>query len=83
MRLSRWGWSAYESEGALREEAELLGRHIEVLPVQEDAEVVVVNSGTPVDASFLEQVPSMRLCVTNTSGHDHLSLALLKERGPG
>ena len=53
----------------------------EVAPRRSDAEIVVVNSGTVVDDAFIAQVPSMQLCVTNTSGFDHLDLDLLRRKG--
>ena len=81
MRYSRWGWSAYETAESLAAEEAALSSVLEVAPRRSDAEIVVVNSGTVVDDAFIAQVPSMQLCVTNTSGFDHLDLDLLRRKG--
>ena len=81
MRYSRWGWSAYETLASLTAEEEQLSSMVEVAPRRSDAEIVVVNSGTVVDDAFMAQVPSMRLCITNTSGFDHLHLDSLRAKG--
>ena len=81
MRISRWGWSRYETSEGLAAEAKALGMLLDVRPPREDAEIIVVNSGTRVDQALLEMAPSARLCVTNTSGSDHLDLQHLVARG--
>jgi lactate dehydrogenase-like 2-hydroxyacid dehydrogenase len=81
MRISRWGWSRYETPEDLAAEAKALEGLLEVRPPREDAEVIVVNSGTRVDLALLDNAPSARLCVTNTSGFDHLDLGCLASRG--
>jgi phosphoglycerate dehydrogenase-like enzyme len=81
MRISRWGWSRYETEADLAAESACLSEILEVVPPRSDAEVLVVNSGTPVGAAILDQAPSAQLCITNTSGYEHLDLAELRARG--
>jgi phosphoglycerate dehydrogenase-like enzyme len=81
MRVSRWGWSSYETTEALAAEAARLMSVVEVLPPRSDAEVVTVNSGTRVNAELLDQIPSARLVLTTTSGYDHLDLSALRQRG--
>lgn len=81
MRVSRWGWSRYETPEALRAEADRLRAHVTVAPPRTDAEVITVNSGTRVDAALLDAAPSAKLVLTTTSGFDHLDLAELARRG--
>jgi len=81
MRVSRWGWSSYETEAALSAEAQRLSTHVAVAPRRSDAEILTVNSGTRVDAALLDQAPSARLVLTTTSGFDHLDLDVIRARG--
>ena len=81
MRVSRWGWSSYETAEALTYEARILGKVASVLPPREDAEILTVNSRTMVDAALLDLAPSARLVITTTSGFDHLDLKELEARG--
>ena len=81
MRLSRWGWSRYETQSALDREAQVLSARVQIAPPRSDAEIIVVNSGTPVNAALLDGAPSAQLCITNTSGYEHLDMALLRGRG--
>lgn len=80
-RWSRWGRSSYERDQDLALEAEALRPWVEVLPPDQDAEIVSVVSKMPVDAAFLERAPSARLVVATTSGYDNLDLDLLRARG--
>ena len=66
--------------GIIGAEEAALSSLLEVAPRRSDAEIVVVNSGTVVDDAFIAQVPSMQMCVTNTSGFDHLDLTAAKEK---
>ncbi len=81
MRVSRWGWSSYETPEALSQEATVLASVAEVCPPRTDAEILTVNSGTAVDAALLDRAPSARLVLTTTSGFDHLDLRALAARG--
>lgn len=81
MRVSRWGWSSYETDEALAREAARLSDWVEVCGRRQDAEILTVNSRTRVDAALLEQAPSARLVLTTTSGYDHLDLDALRARG--
>ena len=44
MRLSRWGWSPYETDDDRAAEAGVLSPLVEVMPDRSDAEIVVVHS---------------------------------------
>lgn len=81
MRVSRWGWSSYETAAALAQEASMLAQVVDVQAPRSDAEVLTVNSGTVVNGALLEAAPSARLVLTTTSGFDHLDLQALRERG--
>lgn len=78
--VSRWGRSSYETDADLAAEAAALGPLAAVAGFQQDAEILVVTSGTQVDKQLLDQAPSARLVVTTTSGYDHLDRGLLAER---
>jgi phosphoglycerate dehydrogenase-like enzyme len=81
MRVSRWGWSSYETREAMAKEAAVLAETAEVVGQRSDAEILTVNSGTAVDAALLDAAPSARLVITTTSGFDHLDLLELRQRG--
>lgn len=81
MRLSRWGRSAVETDLDRQQDADALGRLVDVVGDDRDAEILVVGSGTRVDGDLLGRAPSARLVVTGTSGFDHLDLAELGRRG--
>lgn len=81
MRLSRWGRSAYDTEAHWAREAAQLADLVDVRPPHTDAEVIVVNSKTRVDAAFLTKTPSARIVVTSTSGYEHLDLPAIAARG--
>lgn len=81
MRLSRWGWSPYETDDDRAAEAEVLSPLVEVVPDRSDAEIVVVHSKIPAGPSLLEAAPSLQLLVTTTSGTDHIDLAAMRDAG--
>ena len=79
--LSRWGRSPYETDAAIAAETARLSAHVDVLPMHEDAEIIVVTSKDPIGAAELARMPSARLVLTTTSGFDHLDLPALAARG--
>lgn len=79
--MSRWGRSAYDTDEAWAAEADTLAPLVRVLAPGSDADVIVVNSKTRVDASLLEQLPSVRLVITSTSGYEHLDLESVRAVG--
>ena len=81
MRLSRWGWSPYETDDDRAAEAEVLSPLVEVGPDRSDAEIVVVHSKIQAGPSLLEAAPSLQLLVTTTSGTDHIDLAAMRDAG--
>lgn len=81
VRMSRWGRSAYDTDADWAAEAVRLSALVDVLAPRQDAEVVVVNSKTRVDAAFLAHTPAARLVITSTSGFEHLDLSAIRARG--
>jgi phosphoglycerate dehydrogenase-like enzyme len=81
MRLSRWGRSAYDTDAHWAAEADALAALVTVVPPHRDAEVIVVNSKTRVDAALLARAPSARVVVTSTSGYEHLDLDVIRAHG--
>ena len=85
----RWGRSSYETDAQMRDEADRVAAlgctysvSTEEAPAElEKARVLVVPSGTRVDASVLERAPALELVVTTTSGYDHLDLSALRVSG--
>jgi len=79
--MSRWGRSAYDTDEAWTSEADALAPLASVVAPGSDADIIVVNSSTRVDSSFLAGTPSVRLVVTSTSGYEHLDLTAVQEVG--
>lgn len=79
--LSRWGRSSYETAADLVAEAAALEDLVQLRGTRTDAQILVVTSGTRVDAGLLDRAPSARLVITTTSGYDHLDEAALVARG--
>jgi phosphoglycerate dehydrogenase-like enzyme len=79
--MSRWGRSAYDTDADWAAEAERLAPLVEVVSPGRDADVIVVNSKTRVDAALLDRVPRARLVVTSTSGYEHLDLGAIAGHG--
>ena len=79
--LSRWGQSSYETDADLAAEAAALEPLAALRGFHQDAEILVVTSGTRVDRLLLNRAPSARLVITTTSGYDHLDRSLLAARG--
>lgn len=87
MRVVRWGRSAYETDADLGLEAAVTGQlggtylvHLGADPPLSSAEVLVVNSGTRVDATAIAAFGG-RLVVTTTSGYDHVDLEAAARKG--
>jgi phosphoglycerate dehydrogenase-like enzyme len=87
MRVLRWGRSAYETDADLALEAaatEALGGsyhlHVGANPPLSSADVLVVNSGTRVDAAAIGAFAG-RLVLTTTSGYDHIDLEAAGSKG--
>ncbi|MEC7984214.1 MAG: NAD(P)-dependent oxidoreductase [Myxococcota bacterium] len=78
--FSRWGKSSYETQEDVDTESRLLSSTVDVLPSNADADVILVHSKQKVDASFLSQVPSVKLVITSTSGYEHLDLEYLRRK---
>ena len=81
MRVSRWGWSPYETMEDRAREAEEVSRVADVVADQTDAEVVVVHSKVEAGRSLIRDAPSMKLLVTTTSGTDHIDLGAMADAG--
>lgn len=81
MRLSRWGWSPYETSEDALQEARALSDLVEVGQGRSDAEVVVLHSKIPAGRALLDAAPSMKLLITTTSGTDHIDLNLMRSAG--
>ena len=81
MRLSRWGWSPYETDDDRAAESEVLSPIVEVVSDQSDAEVVVVHSKIVAGPGLLDAAPSLQLLITTTSGTDHIDLAAMRDAG--
>jgi len=85
----RWGRSSYETDAQIRDEtdrAAALGCDYVVSTAREPVElskarVLVVPSGTQVDAEVLKRAPELELVVTTTSGYDHMDLSALRIAG--
>ena len=74
MRLSRWGWSPYETQEDARLERRCLAPLVTIVPDSADAEIVVVHSKINVGEEEIRRAPSLRLVITTTSGTDHIDL---------
>ncbi len=88
--LVHWGRSPYESDSALdlrRRVALDLGLRFRAEPLAApasqvaDAQVLVVSSLRPVDASALRAAAACRLLLSTTSGYEHLDLRAARSRG--
>ena len=64
MRLSRWGWSPYETQEDARLERRCLAPLVTIVPDSADAEIVVVHSKINVGEEEIRRAPSLRLVIT-------------------
>ena len=83
----RWGRSSYETEDALaleRRALSELGVDLRFFagndPPLDGVEVLIVPSGSRVDAEILRRAEALRLVVATTSGHDHIDVAAARAR---
>lgn len=80
-RLSRWGKSSYETDESITNQKSFLSSVVQIVDDNSDAEIIVVSSKMKVGPDLISKIPSAKLLVTTTSGHEHLALSALHLSG--
>ena len=80
-RLSRWGKASYETPDSVEAQKKQLSELVELVSDNADAEIIVIHSKMRIGHVQIQKMPSAKLIVTTTSGHEHMDIPALHAAG--